>query len=316
MLWLLQAFAFWAKIFIAREHVNEAELQVEALMVEGLSYWVVVVARNAAQHLPNTLDSLLRQNTPPKRLTVVDDGSTDETGMILRDYESRTPTIDVLSLPDRGYDIRRVPSNINLACKLNKEAGLRTDFFMISGDDSFYPTNYVEMLISRMQSNQRLVIASGHASAIGTFIRERAPSGSGRMIKCWFWDDVGGRYPSKAGWETWLLYTAAMKGYEVRLFDDMHFQHVRPRGKEHQFGYWGAAMGTLGYHPLYAVGRIAKNALGRSIGVKGSVNILRGYLQSQLGSEDPFISPFDEGIRRFVMTEQSRRIQMITATIL
>jgi len=285
-------------------------------MGEDLSYWAVVVARNAAQHLPNTLDSLLRQTAPPKRLTVVDDGSTDETGMVLHDYERRTRTINVLSLPDRGYDIRRVPSNINLAWKLNEEAGLRTDFFMISGDDSSYPTNYVEMLVSRMQSNERLVVASGHPSATGTPIRERAPSGSGRMIKCWFWGDVGGRYPLKAGWETWLLYTAAMRGYEVRLFDDLQFQHVRPRGKGHQFGYWGAAMGGLGYHPLYAVGRIAKNAMSRSIGVKGSVNMLRGYLESLLGSEDPFISPFDEGIRKFIMAEQSRRIQMITATIL
>jgi hypothetical protein len=136
------------------------------------------------------------------------------------------------------------------------------------------------------------------------------------MIKSWFWRDVGGQYPLKAGWETWLLYTAEMKGSEVRLFDDLHFQHVRPRGTGHQFGYWGAAMGTLGYHPLYAVGRIAKNALIRSIGVKGSVNMLRGYVQSHLGSEDPFISPFDQHLRDFVMAEQSRRIQIIAAKII
>jgi len=281
-----------------------------------LSYWVVVVARNAARHLPNTLDSLLQQTTPPKRVTVVDDGSTDETGRILHDFENRTRTINVLTLPDRGYDIRRVPSNINLAWKLNKKTSLRTDFFMISGDDCFYPTTYAEMLTSRMQSNDRLVVASGHPSAMGTLTHERVPSGSGRMIKSWFWRDVGGQYPLKAGWETWLLYTAEMKGSEVRLFDDLHFQHVRPRGTGHQFGYWGAAMGTLGYHPLYAVGRIAKNALIRSIGVKGSVNMLRGYVQSHLGSEDPFISPFDQHLRDFVMAEQSRRIQIIAAKII
>jgi hypothetical protein len=277
---------------------------------------VVVVARNAARHLPNTLDSLLQQTTPPKRVTVVDDGSTDETGRILHDFENRTRTINVLTLPDRGYDIRRVPSNINLAWNLNKKTGLGTDFFMISGDDCFYPTTYAEMLISRMQSNDRLVVASGHPSAMGTLTHERVPSGSGRMIKCWFWRDVGGQYPSRAGWETWLLYTAAMKGCEVRLFEDLPFQHVRARGTGHQFGYWGAAMSTLGYHPLYAVGRIVKNALIRSIGMKGSVNMLRGYVQSKLGSEDPFISPFDEHLRNFVIVEQKRRIQMIAATII
>ena len=281
-----------------------------------MSYWVVVVARNAAQHLPNTLDSLLQQTTPPKGVTIVDDGSTDETGRILHDYKNGDRTITLLTLPDRGYDIRRVPSNINLAWKLNKEAGLQTDFFMISGDDCFYPTIYAETLTSRMQSNERVVVASGHLSSVGTLTREHMPSGSGRMIKCRFWSDVGGRYPLKAGWETWLLYTAAMKGYEVRLFNDLHFEHLRPRGTGHQFGYWGAAMGALGYHPLYAAGRIAKNALFRSIGVKGSVNMLRGYIQSQLGSEDPFISPFDQHLRDFVRTEQIRRIQMIAGAML
>ncbi len=281
-----------------------------------MSYWVIVVARNANQHLPPTLDSLLRQTISPERVIVVDDGSTDGTGRIALNYKERYNTINMLTLPNRGYDIRRVPSNINLAWKQNAETGLRTGFFMISGDDCSYPTSYAEALISRMQSNERLVVASGLPSSAGARTREHAVSGSGRMIKSSFWVDVGGQYPVRAGWETWLLYTAAMKGLETRPFNDLQYQHVRPRGTTHQFAYWGAAMGTLGYHPLYALGRISKNALVRSIGVKGSVNMLRGYVQSQIGSEDPFISPFDPPLREFVMREQSRRIQMIAARLL
>jgi Glycosyl transferase family 2 len=281
-----------------------------------LSYWVVVVARNAGKHISSTLDSLLQQTAPAKRVTVVDDGSTDETCRILHDYEKRNGTINLVTLPDRGYDIRRVPSNINLAWKLNEETGLQTDFFMISGDDCFYPLAYAEILTTRMQSNERLVVASGRPSAVRGFSREHSPSGSGRMIRCCFWSDVGGRYPLKAGWETWLLYEAARRRLEVRLFNNLSFQHVRPRGAKHQFAYWGAAMGALGYHPLYALGRIARGALSRSIGLKGAVNMLRGYLQSQLGSEDSFISPFDQLLREYVMIEQSQRISMIVSSIL
>lgn len=280
-----------------------------------MSYWVVVVARNAAQHLPTTLDSLLQQTISPERVTVVDDGSTDGTGRIVEAYEARYSTINLLTLPNRGYDIRRVPSNINLAWEQNTGTGTRTEFFMISGDDCSYPTSYVETLISRMKSNERLVVASGLPSSVGAFSREHAVSGSGRMIKSSFWVDVGGRYPVRAGWEAWLLYTAAMKGLETRPFGDLRYQHVRPRGTMHQFAYWGAAMGTLGYHPLYALGRISKNALIRSIGVNGSVNMLRGYVQSHIGSEDPFISPFDPLLREFVMREQSRRIQTMAAAL-
>jgi len=276
-----------------------------------LSYWAVVVARNADQQVSHTLDSLLQQTLKAKWVTVVDDGSSDDTGEILRNYERRTSIVSVLTLPDRGYDIRRVPSNINLAWKRNAAARLKTDFFMISGDDCFYPANYVEALTSRMHVDPRLVVASGRPSPGGNLTREHSPSGSGRMVRCSFWIEVGGVYPLRAGWESWLLYEASRRGLRVRLFDDLKFKHIRPRGTKHQFVYWGAAMGTLGYHPLYALGRITKNALTRSVGVKGSVNMLRGYIQSQLGSEDSFISPFDSNLREFVTTEQSRRIQRI-----
>jgi len=281
-----------------------------------LSYWVVVVARNAAHDLPNTLDSLLEQTTPAMRITVIDDGSTDETGRILHDYVDRDGNINVLTLPDRGYDIRRVPSNINLAWALNEKTALQSDFFMISGDDCIYPPAYAEVLATKMQSNDRLVVASGSPSGFRGFGREHSPSGSGRMIKCCFWNEAGGSYPLKAGWETWLLYEASRRGLEVRLFNDLSFQHVRPRGAKHQFAYWGAAMGALGYNPLYALGRIAKGTLTRSIGLKGAVNMLRGYMQSQLGSEDSFISPFDQPLREFVKTEQSQRISTIVSSIL
>ncbi len=280
-----------------------------------MSYWAVVVARNAAPHLPRTLDSLLHQTLEPRRLVVVDDGSTDRTAQILQEYETRTRRLTVVTRPDKGYDIRRVPSNVNLAWERTAAAGLKTDFFMVSGDDCFYPVEYAEFLISRMQSDRRVVVASGRPSSGGGFTREHSPSGSGRMISCSFWRKLGEQYPLKAGWETWLLYKASQEGLAVRLFDDLAFEHTRPRGSGHQFAYWGAAMGALGYHPLYAMGRIAKNALVGSVAVRGSLNMLRGYLQAQLGSEDPFISPFELGFRKHVNKEQAHRIAEIAVSL-
>jgi hypothetical protein len=134
------------------------------------------------------------------------------------------------------------------------------------------------------------------------------------MVRSSFWHEVDDAYPLKAGWETWLLYKASEKGLRVQLYEDLAYEHTRPRGAGHQFLYWGAAMGTLGYHPLYAIGRIAKNSLAQTVGVEGAVTMLRGYLQSELGSEDPFISRFDKSLRDFVKNDQVRRIQRIVAT--
>lgn len=282
-----------------------------------MSYWVAVVARNAAQHLPSTLDSLLRQTLRPMQLVVVDDGSNDATGEILAHYaQEYSRVVEVLSLPDKGYDIRRVPSNINLAWSSAATGGLKTDYFMVSGDDCSYPPNYSKSLITRMMAIPQVVVTSGRPSSKANVSQEHSPSGSGRMIRCSFWCEVGERYPLKAGWETWLLYKAVEKGFQVKLFDDLNFEHLRPRGAKHQFEYWGAAMHTLGYHPLYAIGRIAKNAVGPDIAISGSLNMLRGYLLAHFASVDPFISPFEPSLRKLVHRQQAYRITRIASTLL
>jgi len=279
-----------------------------------LSYWVVVVTRNGAANLTRTLDSLLGQRQTPKRVTIVDDGSTDETPTILRKYGRLNDNVTVLTNADRGYDIRRVPANINLACA--KNADLTTKYFMISGDDCTYPIDYTASLLANMRANSRLAVTSGRPTTGESHSQEHSPSGSGRMVRSAFWRQVGGKYPLRAGWETWLLYKAAEQGFQVQLFDDLTYEHARPRGAGHQFVYWGAAMGTLGYHPLYAIGRIALNALKPSLAPGRAVNMLRGYLQTELGSDDTFMLPYEGSLRSFVKQKQSQRIVSVMSSTL
>lgn len=270
---------------------------------------MVVVARNAEQTIKQTLNSIMHQTLPALRIIVVDDGSTDATAEILGEYVHLSHgLVRTIKLPNKGYDIRRVPANINLSSKSASKSGLQTDFFMISGDDCSYPRNYTQSLITRMSKSPRLVVASGRPASGGVTNQEHTPSGSGRMIKGSYWSEVGARYPLKAGWETWLLYEAQARGFKVKLFDDLVFDHARPRGAKHQFVYWGAAMQTLGYHPLYAMGRIAKNAMVGSIALRGSLNFFRGYVQAGLGSEDFFMAPFEPSLRHFVRSSQGRQI--------
>jgi glycosyltransferase involved in cell wall biosynthesis len=275
-----------------------------------LSYWVAVVARNAAQNIPSTLSSLLNQTLLPTRIIVVSDGSSDNTNEILAEVSHEHPNVQVLTLPDRGYDIRRVPSNVNLA--IASSGKLQTEYFMISGDDCIYPVHYAEFLINQMSGNMRIAVASGRPNQLGVVSQEHSPSGSGRMVRASFLRDLGNRFPIKAGWESWLLYSAAQMGLETRLFGDLVYAHVRPRGTGHQFTYWGAAMYTLGYHPLYALGRVARNL--KLTSLDASMALLRGYLTAALGSSDPFAMPFDHSLREFISVEQRREIGRVVAS--
>jgi len=276
-----------------------------------LSYWVVVVAKNAADHISTTIQSLLDQTTPPTKIIVVNDGSSDNTREILTKYALKYRLLQLVDLPDRGFDIRRVPSNLNVAIDSARESS--DEYLMISGDDSTYPKYYVQSIIDRMDGDHRIVVASGYPSQSGLRMEERTPSGSGRVVRVSFLKLVGFRFPIRAGWEAWLLYRAEQEGYRSQLFADLSYAHVRPRGASHHFTYWGAAMYTLGYHPLYALGRVARNLV-RQASIKSALGLLAGYLIAVLGSSDPFIVPFDPTLRKYVHRRQGQEISRVVST--
>jgi biofilm PGA synthesis N-glycosyltransferase PgaC len=271
------------------------------------------VARNAAQNILPTLTSLNRQTSPPIRIVVVNDGSTDKTSEILAKASHEYPIIRVLTLPDRGYDIRRVPSNINLA--IVSASDLHAEYLMISGDDCTYPADYVASIISLMSDDPKIVVASGRPSQLGALSQEHSPSGSGRLVRVSFLHRVGDRFPVRAGWEAWLLYKAAQMGLETRLFSELVYAHVRPRGTGHQFTYWGAAMYTLGYHPLYVLGRVARNLI-KLASPGAAIALLRGYLAAAIGSSDPFLAPFDPSLRNLVSVLQRREVRRVVLSML
>lgn len=63
---------------------------------------VVVPAWNVAGLLPRCLDSLLAQTHRPLEILVVDDGSTDGSGEVMRHYHERHPEVHVISQRHRG----------------------------------------------------------------------------------------------------------------------------------------------------------------------------------------------------------------------
>jgi glycosyltransferase involved in cell wall biosynthesis len=278
---------------------------------EKMTYAVIVPTRNGASTIKQTIDSILHQSLQAAQICAVDDGSTDETPNILNAFVNRG-AIRLVTRPDRGYDIRRVPANLNLAYS-NLEVAFH--YLMISGDDCVYPKDYVRTVVSRMVSDPEIVVASGRPRTGGSLLSEHFPSGSGRVVRHSFWLSVGGGYPQKVGWEAWLLFKALQKGLTAALYPDLIYEHLRPRGSLHQFAYWGSAMHSLGYHPLYALGRMAKNLVKREIETAGSVSMLSGYLRAIMGSSDPFISSLEQPLRGFVHTWQADRIRQIVTAL-
>ncbi|WP_235045477.1 glycosyltransferase family 2 protein [Methylophaga lonarensis] len=67
------------------------------------SYLLISPCRNESEYMRQTLDSVVNQTVPPDLWVIVDDGSTDETPEILRDYADRYPFIQVITRENRGH---------------------------------------------------------------------------------------------------------------------------------------------------------------------------------------------------------------------
>ena len=71
-------------------------------MTAGRRYLLISPCRDEARYLRRTLDSVAAQTVPPALWIVVDDGSTDETPLILEEYSRRLPYLRVVKRTDRG----------------------------------------------------------------------------------------------------------------------------------------------------------------------------------------------------------------------
>ena len=103
------------------------------------TYFTIVTCRNSENDIEKALMSLSNQTIKPSYIIVIDDGSKDNTGKVLKEISKKIDNLFIISNPDLGYDISRVVKNWNKALTLKVEKNLvETDYHMIGTDDTIY----------------------------------------------------------------------------------------------------------------------------------------------------------------------------------
>ena len=270
------------------------------------SYHVIVTCRNSEESIRQAIMSLLDQDTKPEYIIVVDDGSKDKTPSILKEFRSKNENFYIITNPDLGYDIGRVVVNWNKALRLSKELNLEpTDYHMISNDDTEYEKDYADKIMKHMDLDISIAIASGNYDKMDYSM----PHGAGRFIRNSFFFSFHGYYPEKMGYESVILYTAIENGLRYRVIPELASFTHESAGSGHHFYEFGASMRTLGYHPLFALGRFFKYfSTGKPIGRLGAIQMLYYYL-SYKPKEDGYDSMYDAEIRKGIRMAQSNRIR-------
>jgi glycosyltransferase involved in cell wall biosynthesis len=260
---------------------------------------VVVPARNEESFIGKTLSALRSQHNRPRKIIVVDDGSSDRTAEI-----AKTLGAHVISLADRGYNVLGTPVlakvlNHGLGYLFSEGYGASPhDYIMIVGSDHVLPANYSTALLDLMETDRTVAVCSGQIRGE----RSVVPRGSGRMVRADVWRTLGLRYPENYGFETYLIVKAQQLGYRVAVLNDLVSDTMRKTGKHYRknvFVSYGKSLKALGYSRLYSIARIAIMSTRHP---RGGFYMLQGYVSDDIQFYDP-------ELRAFLSTTQHKRIK-------
>ncbi len=272
------------------------------------SYHSIITCRNSEASIEDCIMSIHNQSVKPNYIVVIDDGSTDNTSNILNEIRGKISNLFVITNSDLGYDITRVPLNYNMAIKFIKDNRLEaTEYHMIANDDSIYEIDYADKIIKFMDENSNHVFVSG----IYDNNKYSIPLGSGRFVRTSYFDEFYEYYPEKMGYETAIIHTAEMFGYNYAVLKDAKFEHTRRLGTHHHFYDWGASMRALGYHPIFVLNRFLISFIsGRSMGRLGATRMLYYYILSK-PKGDGYFSMYDKDLIDFIRKNQIAQLRKI-----
>ena len=236
----------------------------------------IIPARNESKFLGKTLEGLKNQTLPLTRIILVNDGSTDNTVDIAKKFD-----VEILELKNRGFRATGEPVLAEVINKgLKKICENECQYIMILGADHVLSSDYVSTIVKEMEKND-LVIASGVIDEESQ--RDTSPRGSGRLVRYDFWKKHGLEYPHWYGFESYIVFKALIANYRINVIRSAHSWSQRKTGKTTNYKNYGKAMRALGYHPLYAMGRILFTLFKNP---KSSIEMFFGFLDFSVKKYD------------------------------
>lgn len=289
-----------------------------------MNYILISPARNEETYIRKTLDSMVAQTQPPLRWVIVDDGSSDRTAEIVREYTARHPWIQLAQRPpevDRSFAGKVRAFNAGF----EHVKDLPCDVIGNLDADLSFPPDYLAFLMARFAENPRLGVAGtpftqdgGYDSAKDSFEGENYVAGGCQLFRVECFREIGGYVPVRGGGIDWIAVTTArMKGWLVRSFPERRFHHYRTLGTAQMnplqaiFDY-GRRAYTLGSSPIWHAFR-ALYRMTRRPYLLGGVSLFLGYAWAAVRRVKRNVPP---EMIRFYRREQMARLRAILAAVI
>jgi len=285
------------------------------------NYVLITPAYNEEEHIEKMIKSVIVQTILPEKWLILNDGSTDKTDEIIKQYKSQYDFITSLRL--KREDIFSYYSRRTHVVLLGYEKirNLEFDFLGILDADISLEPKYYENIFTEFDQNPKLGIAGGtYVNKVGKHIRKvikdpdhiSTPGGL-QVFRRECYEDIGGYFILRYGGDDSLAnIMARMNGWETRYFPQYQAIHYRPtgtsRGTNIFIAKWrdGRIDYTLGTHPMFALGKSLRRIFLERPFVLASIARLAGFLSGYylLGNK----REVPDEVISYVQKEQMRRL--------
>lgn len=279
-------------------------------------YVLITPARNEAESIELTLNSVLAQTIRPAKWVIVSDGSTDGTDDIVRKYTADYPWIELVRMPDRCE--RHFAGKVHaFNAGYARVQHLEYDIIGSLDADISFDEDYFSFLLRKLDEDRTLGLVGtpfkdGPNSIYDyRFVSIEHVSGACQLFRRECFEQVGGYVPVKGGCIDHIaVISARMKGWKTRTFTEKVCLHHRQMGTAQDSVIMarfrnGRKDYVIGNHPVWELCR-ATYQMTRKPVVLGGLMLVSGYVWAMIQRVE---RPVSRELVAFYRREQMHRLK-------
>jgi biofilm PGA synthesis N-glycosyltransferase PgaC len=285
-------------------------------MLKLLNYVLITPARNEAQFIELTIQSVVKQTVPPIKWVIVSDGSTDGTDEIVRKYANEHPWIELVRMPLRRE--RHFAGKVH-AFNAGYARVQHLDYEVLGSLDAdvSFDQDYFSYLLRKLAEDRTLGLV-GTPFKEGTnptydyrFVSIEHVSGACQLFRRECFEQIGGYVPVKGGCIDHIaVISARMKGWKTRTFTEKVCLHHRQMGTAQNSVLMarfrnGRKDYVIGNHPMWELCRAAYQMTKKPM-VLGGLMLVSGYVWALIRRAERPVSP---ELVAFYRREQMQRLR-------
>jgi biofilm PGA synthesis N-glycosyltransferase PgaC len=279
---------------------------------------IVTPVRDEQEYIEKTINSVISQTLQPLQWIIVNDGSTDDTGIIIDNYAKAYPWIKAVHRSNRGA---RVAGGGVIEAFYDGYGAINEsgwEFIVkLDGDLSFGPS-YFKDCFEEFHKDLQLGVGGGaiYHDINSSLELEKNPlfhvRGATKIYKRACWEAIGGLIKAP-GWDTIDEVKANMLGWKTRSFNHLQVIHHRFTGAAD--GTWrnavknGKANYISGYHPLFMLAKCMKRIFEKPYLIQ-ALGLFYGFMSGYLNK----ISQInDKELINYIRQQQLRKLTFRTS---